>query len=119
MKKYRLIKRGHRRFLSGAAKGILIPCGWSIEKLENVEGVGLIWVHYETMHPDDAVDFMKRHGEDDPTDDEMIDWIQRSPNPRLSIVIDNWKKCINGISIRSAIKHSMKTRPDAGFEINT
>lgn len=117
MTKYRLIEHGHRRISDGMAKGIIIPCGWTIERLENVNGQGWIWIHYATMHPDDAVAFMKRN-QSEYTDKEMIDWIQASPNPRLSIVIENWKKCNGGVSLRGAIRYSMETRPDAGFEIS-
>jgi hypothetical protein len=114
MKKYRLIKRGHRKITEGVAKGMIMPCGWIIEKLELVDN-SWTWVYVDTMHPDDAQAFIDKK-ERKYSDAELLDWIQVSPNPRISIVIDNWKKCNGGVDLRSAIEYSILTRPNSGAE---
>jgi hypothetical protein len=48
-------------------------------------------------------------------DSDLLDWIQRSPNPRLKLVTHEW---VTGSSItyRQAIESVMERSPDAGFE---
>lgn len=42
-------------------------------------------------------------------DTVLIDWIQRTPNPRLHQVVDAWIKCLgNKISLRGAIEYCIE-----------
>lgn len=46
-------------------------------------------------------------------DKDLLDWIQRSPNPRLHQVVRAWTQNKGGLSLRSAIAHcALNSRPD-------
>lgn len=48
-------------------------------------------------------------------DKEFLDWLQHSPNPRVSAVYELWKTA-ETVTLRGAIHCVMETRPNLGFE---
>jgi len=47
--------------------------------------------------------------------EQILEWIQRSPNPRLRMCDTAWRQGVGGVTLRSSFLYVMKTSPDAGF----
>jgi hypothetical protein len=45
-------------------------------------------------------------------DTVRLDWIQRSPNPRLTLVVNAWVKCEGGVTLRGSIDHCIHSNPE-------
>ena len=46
------------------------------------------------------------------SDKEMLDFLQRDPNPKLSQLIDVWISCEGGVTLRGAIEELAKKWKD-------
>jgi len=42
------------------------------------------------------------------TDSELLNWLQLAPNPRLSMLMEAWKKNKGGVSLRGTIIYLME-----------
>ena len=55
---------------------------------------------------------MKRESKDT----RMLNWLQRSPNPNFTLLLEKWLACEGGVSLRSAFEAAMKEQPKPGAE---